>query len=125
MKIYAVVGEPFDVRRVAHALDRRAVDAFLDEHGLEWRSDQVRLPDDGVMPGAGKTVGAEADARPMHERRAVVTTTDVVLASPHGLHGRAGRLRHVQRLGDEVGGRRGAPSEASAEERRVDLDLLG
>ncbi len=61
----------------------------------------------------------------MDEGGAVKAAAHVVLARPHDLHRHAGGLRDDHGLADEIGHGAGAAPEAAAEERRVDLDLVG
>ena len=113
-----------DVWRVGDALDRGGVHAVLDHELLERRPGQDRLADDGVLPCDGRSLAVETDLDPVQEERPVIATLDVILARPDSLHRHACRLGDVHRLADEVGGRRRAPSEAAAEELRMDRDVL-
>ena len=123
MQVDAPVGDVGQIRRVGRALDGRAVDAILDEKSLERRPGQDRLPHERVIPRHRQSVRTKPDARAVQEHRPVIATTDVVFASPDGLHGCPGRLSDVHRVADEVRVGDRAPAETTAEEHGVDVDL--
>src|SRR6266568_1195081 len=120
-----MVRDLLEIRRIGQALDRCGVDTVLDRRLLEQRADQDRLPHNRVLPGQRLAVGAQADAGTVQKGRPIVATAYIVLARPYCLDRRLGGLRHLNRLGHEIGREVGAPAESAAEECGMDVHLLG
>src|SRR5207248_7403640 len=90
----------------------------------EWCPGEDGLADDGVLPGRRTAFRVEGALDAVEELRPVVAAADVVLARPHRLDGNPRGLGDLHGLADEIRGGRRAASEAAAEERRVDGDVL-
>ena len=109
------------IRHTDAALDGFPIEPVLHCVGEHPRHDGRRH--DAVRPGHRLAGGIEAGPQGVTARRAVLRVAHVVLAGPHHLDGRAGGLRRLERLPEEV--QLEPPPEAPAQVRRVHFDLLG
>ena len=113
------------VGQLGGPFDGGVVDAIFDDRGLERRARDERLTDDALLPGHGIARRIQTAADRVIGRGSVVPAARVVLARPDDLDRRLDGLRDLHRLAHEVAVEDGAPAEAAAEQRGVDLTCSG
>ncbi|MNL25039.1 hypothetical protein D3C87_1465000 [compost metagenome] len=77
-----------------------------------------------MFPGNGQARGIQADACVMQERRAVITSADIILARPDGFHRFPRGLGDFHGFSDKIRGGIGPATKTAAQKLGMNLHLF-